>query len=170
MSGLKGMMKDGWHPKGKEGGKESWRGDFKGINQVVWLYCPSACSLLDADCPRLAGWGKEGTQTRNGKTMYPAHFRRSKIRLPSGLLQGMPTTTAVRLFQTRPLPTQVAGVHHYHKTKFKPHTTRSYKSKKKFVRLRKRPINPHLRQAHTELILRDFRRAIFPNLQSCEWT
>lgn len=35
MSGFKGMMKDGWHPKGKEGGKESWRGDFKGINQVV---------------------------------------------------------------------------------------------------------------------------------------
>jgi hypothetical protein len=28
-------MKDGWHPKGKEGGKESWRGDFKGINQMV---------------------------------------------------------------------------------------------------------------------------------------
>lgn len=28
-------MKGGWHPQGKEGGKESWRGDFKGINQVV---------------------------------------------------------------------------------------------------------------------------------------
>ena len=30
-------MKGGWHPKGKDGGKESWRGDFKGINQVVWI-------------------------------------------------------------------------------------------------------------------------------------
>lgn len=29
------MMKEGWQPKGKDGGKESWRGDFKGINQVV---------------------------------------------------------------------------------------------------------------------------------------
>jgi len=28
-------MKDGWHPKARDGGKESWRGDFKGINQVV---------------------------------------------------------------------------------------------------------------------------------------
>ncbi|KAH8699146.1 hypothetical protein BGW36DRAFT_293240 [Talaromyces proteolyticus] len=38
MSGFRGMMKDGWHPKGKEGGKESWRGDFKGINQVAgWV-------------------------------------------------------------------------------------------------------------------------------------
>lgn len=31
------MFKEGWHPKGKNGGKESWRGDFKGINQVVRL-------------------------------------------------------------------------------------------------------------------------------------
>lgn len=35
MSGFKGIMKDGWHPKSKDGAKESWRGDFKGINQVV---------------------------------------------------------------------------------------------------------------------------------------
>ena len=33
---FRGVMKDGWHPKGKDGAsKESWRGDFKGINQVV---------------------------------------------------------------------------------------------------------------------------------------
>lgn len=37
MSDFKGVMKNGWHPKGREGGKESWRGDFKGINQVVSL-------------------------------------------------------------------------------------------------------------------------------------
>lgn len=37
MSGFRNVMKDGWHPKGKEGAKESWRGDFKGINQVVKL-------------------------------------------------------------------------------------------------------------------------------------
>ncbi|KAF3395227.1 hypothetical protein DPV78_009058 [Talaromyces pinophilus] len=38
MSGLRGVMNNGWHPKGKEGGKESWRGDFKGINQVAgWM-------------------------------------------------------------------------------------------------------------------------------------
>ena len=35
MSGLGKVMKEGWHPKGKDGGKESWRSDFKGINQVV---------------------------------------------------------------------------------------------------------------------------------------
>ena len=32
---VRNVMRGGWHPKGKEGGKESWRGDFKGINQVV---------------------------------------------------------------------------------------------------------------------------------------
>ncbi|KAE8355947.1 hypothetical protein BDV28DRAFT_145595 [Aspergillus coremiiformis] len=38
MSGFKGVLKDGWHPKGKDGQKESWRGDFKGINQVAgWM-------------------------------------------------------------------------------------------------------------------------------------
>ena len=33
------MAKGGWHPKGKDGkSKESWRGDFKGINQVAgWM-------------------------------------------------------------------------------------------------------------------------------------
>ncbi|GFF36303.1 hypothetical protein IFM61606_03675 [Aspergillus udagawae] len=38
MSGLRETLKEGWHPKGKSGGKESWRGDFKGINQVAgWM-------------------------------------------------------------------------------------------------------------------------------------
>ncbi|KAL1997945.1 hypothetical protein VTN02DRAFT_372 [Thermoascus thermophilus] len=38
MSGLRGVFKDGWHPKGREGGRESWRGDFKGLNQVTaWV-------------------------------------------------------------------------------------------------------------------------------------
>ncbi|KAB8224842.1 hypothetical protein BDV33DRAFT_135718 [Aspergillus novoparasiticus] len=38
MSGIKGVFKEGWHPKGREGQKESWRGDFKGINQVAgWM-------------------------------------------------------------------------------------------------------------------------------------
>ncbi|RJE21597.1 hypothetical protein PHISCL_06057 [Aspergillus sclerotialis] len=38
MSGFKDVLKEGWHPKGKTGGKESWRGDFKGINQVAgWM-------------------------------------------------------------------------------------------------------------------------------------
>lgn len=35
MSGFKGITKGGWHPQGKDGKKESWRGDFKGIDQVV---------------------------------------------------------------------------------------------------------------------------------------
>ncbi|KAL4934563.1 uncharacterized protein BDV17DRAFT_249581 [Aspergillus undulatus] len=38
MSGFKGIMKDGWHPKGRDGKKESWRNDFKGVNQVAgWM-------------------------------------------------------------------------------------------------------------------------------------
>lgn len=46
MDKVKDVAKGGWHPKGKEGGKESWRGDFKGINQVV---CPTSW-LFTADC------------------------------------------------------------------------------------------------------------------------
>ncbi|KAI9726431.1 MAG: hypothetical protein M1828_001253 [Chrysothrix sp. TS-e1954] len=38
MSGFGGLAKGGWHPKGKDGSsRESWRGDFKGINQVAGL-------------------------------------------------------------------------------------------------------------------------------------
>ncbi|KAJ5764809.1 hypothetical protein N7520_004368 [Penicillium odoratum] len=38
MSGFSNVVKGGWHPKGKDGSKESWRGDFKGINQVAgWM-------------------------------------------------------------------------------------------------------------------------------------
>lgn len=39
MSGFKDIAKGGWHPKGKDGkSSESWRGDFKGINQVAgWM-------------------------------------------------------------------------------------------------------------------------------------
>ncbi|WEW54625.1 hypothetical protein PRK78_000045 [Emydomyces testavorans] len=38
MSSFKGIMREGWHPKGGDGGRESWRGDFKGINQVAgWV-------------------------------------------------------------------------------------------------------------------------------------
>jgi hypothetical protein len=37
MSGLRSVVKEGWHPKSKEGKAESWRGDFKGIGQVVSL-------------------------------------------------------------------------------------------------------------------------------------
>ncbi|KIW18792.1 hypothetical protein PV08_03081 [Exophiala spinifera] len=52
---FRGVMKDGWHPKGKDGGKESWRGDFKGINQM-------------------AGWMGKG-QDRNKKN-EPEHISR----------------------------------------------------------------------------------------------
>lgn len=38
MSGFKDTLKGGWHPKGKDGKKESWRGDFKGVDQVAgWM-------------------------------------------------------------------------------------------------------------------------------------
>ncbi|KAF2277270.1 uncharacterized protein EI97DRAFT_449957 [Westerdykella ornata] len=38
MSGLRDLAKGGWHPKGKGGGKESWKGDFKGVSTVAgWM-------------------------------------------------------------------------------------------------------------------------------------
>ncbi|KAL8778656.1 MAG: hypothetical protein Q9213_007304 [Squamulea squamosa] len=38
MEKAKGLAKNGWHPKGKDGGRESWRGEHKGINQVAgWV-------------------------------------------------------------------------------------------------------------------------------------
>ncbi|EGC44082.1 GMP synthase [Histoplasma capsulatum var. duboisii H88] len=51
MSGLRGIVKEGWHPKGKDGGRESWRGDFKGINQV-------------------AGWVGKGKSTSDGHSEH----------------------------------------------------------------------------------------------------
>ena len=35
MDKVKNITKSGWHPSGKDGKKESWREDSKGINQVV---------------------------------------------------------------------------------------------------------------------------------------
>ncbi|KAL8910764.1 MAG: hypothetical protein Q9171_003976 [Xanthocarpia ochracea] len=38
MEKAKGLARNGWHPKGKDGGRESWRGEHKGINQVAgWV-------------------------------------------------------------------------------------------------------------------------------------
>ncbi|MCJ1277120.1 hypothetical protein MMC21_004930 [Puttea exsequens] len=38
MDKARNIAKSGWHPPGKMGGKESWRGDNKGINQVAgWI-------------------------------------------------------------------------------------------------------------------------------------
>ncbi|KAL8805987.1 MAG: hypothetical protein Q9182_001644 [Xanthomendoza sp. 2 TL-2023] len=38
MEKAKSLAKEGWHPKGKDGGRESWRGEHKGINQMAgWV-------------------------------------------------------------------------------------------------------------------------------------
>ena len=37
MPDFKEIAKSGWHPKGKDGKGESWRSDFKVINQVAGL-------------------------------------------------------------------------------------------------------------------------------------
>ena len=62
MDKIKGVAKGGYHPKGKEGGTESWRGDFKGINTVVRLtessyfsYFSIIVTLADALMNRLVG-------------------------------------------------------------------------------------------------------------------
>ena len=57
MDKVKNVAKSGWHPPGKDGGKESWRGDNKGINQVVSQPSHSSCSppcLINTDFQ--AGW------------------------------------------------------------------------------------------------------------------
>ena len=61
MDKIKDVAKGGWHPPGKQGGTESWRGDFKGINQVVRLLRlrSSGAILMYCLMPRQDGWGKE---------------------------------------------------------------------------------------------------------------
>ncbi|KAL2074335.1 hypothetical protein VTL71DRAFT_8113 [Oculimacula yallundae] len=51
MPDFKGIAKGGWHPKGKDGkSKESWRGDFKGIDQVSgWMGKKKGASGGDSD-------------------------------------------------------------------------------------------------------------------------
>lgn len=45
---MNNLLREGWHPKGKDGGRESWRGDFKGVNQVAgWL----GKGKRDGSCP-----------------------------------------------------------------------------------------------------------------------
>lgn len=57
MSGFKGIVKGGYHPRSKDGkGTESWRGDFKGVNTV-------------------AGWVGKGKDT-SGNTAAHEHVSR----------------------------------------------------------------------------------------------
>ncbi|KAI9766900.1 MAG: hypothetical protein M1840_006197 [Geoglossum simile] len=50
MSGLKDVVKGGWHPKGKDGRKESWRAESKGINQVAgWVGIGKSATTRNPD-------------------------------------------------------------------------------------------------------------------------
>jgi hypothetical protein len=87
MSGLRGMVKDGWHPKGKQGGKESWRGDFKGIGQVVSIYVAAVSFifspfLMDSlfCIGRLDGKGQRFKRRRPGRACFAtAHISQGSI-------------------------------------------------------------------------------------------
>lgn len=60
---LSGIAKGGWHPKGKDGGRESWRGDYKGINTVVSnCSCTWSRDLILIRSARQDGWVKEETR------------------------------------------------------------------------------------------------------------
>jgi len=73
MSGLKDLAKKGWHPKGKDGGKESWRGESKGINTVVRLCAlPTIPALSNFEAGRMGGQGKA------------TWFHRGRLRAPVG--------------------------------------------------------------------------------------
>ena len=73
MSGFSKVMKEGWHPKSKDGKEESWRNDFKGINQVVsWPPWPPLGSATNS-APQ-AGWmgkGKEPSPDRSKHVSAP---------------------------------------------------------------------------------------------------
>ena len=61
MDKAKSLAKGGWHPKGKDGGRESWRGDNKGINQVVSQHKGriSAATALTLLCTGWMGWKRQ---------------------------------------------------------------------------------------------------------------
>lgn len=98
MSSLREIAKGGWHPKAKDGGEESWRSDFKGINQVVCLSAsPSATNL--ADSHRRDGWERERTRTIPlSMNMSPSHCPHSRTPLRSARRLSMSNTTALLRF------------------------------------------------------------------------
>lgn len=65
MSSLKEIAKGGWHPKGKDGGEESWRSDFKGINQVVCLSASRSARIWLTVTGGMDGKGKRHEQYRS---------------------------------------------------------------------------------------------------------
>lgn len=70
MNNIKGVLREGWHPKGTDGGRESWRGDFKGVNQVVrkrQLRDQRPMLRLEADL-RQAGWVGKGKNPNNSRS------------------------------------------------------------------------------------------------------
>jgi len=73
MSGFKDIAKGGWHPKGKDGkSKESWRGDFKGIDQVAGV---STIGTLQFSIPLLA------LETCLIHTLNSQHFPKQSVLL-----------------------------------------------------------------------------------------
>lgn len=79
MSGfnIRDTVKKGWHPKGNDGkSNESWRGDFKGIDQVVSMQFPRY-HLRSIDSRRPACWGR----AKKRHTMKSEDVRSSRLAL-----------------------------------------------------------------------------------------
>ena len=88
MERVKGITKNGYHPTGKDGGKESWRGDYKGINQVV----SPPQDLIDLP-PTLCfsgQLGRKGEESQRYPICKRAHVSPSRLPQRSRLLR--PTT------------------------------------------------------------------------------
>lgn len=70
MSNFGNVVKEGWHPKTRDGGKESWRSDFKGINQVVCILINGVPSIQLTVTGRMDGQ-RQRPQQRPFRTCLP---------------------------------------------------------------------------------------------------
>lgn len=63
MPDFKEIAKGGWHPKGKAGKGESWRGDFKGVGQVAGCESLQHASFAEHGARLIVGQGLEKGKT-----------------------------------------------------------------------------------------------------------
>jgi hypothetical protein len=68
-------LKGGWQPKGKDGkSKESWRGDFKGIDQIVGSDMNTSFSMLSYNhFHRPDGWARRRRTAKKILTIMSRH-------------------------------------------------------------------------------------------------
>lgn len=165
------IWKGGWHPEGKGGKKESWRGDFKGINQIAGKFGKGKEASASEERENHVSQPLTSLKDREflllSRCLQPSSenivlTREQRRCLP--LRPSTSTTTAQRLCLMRRRRIHEDGAHRCRRRRFNNSSISPTASKQQQQQKRRRS---H-RQAHTAKIRPVYRQPTCPNRQSAE--